>query len=372
MPPAKYARNDALREEIITVTNGLIVPPERDLPNAPTQRSGVFDQTGAFIPASHTYRPHGLFNDVPDMPADDTIQTLQGTWMFGGTFFGHFGHFLMDTLARIWAWGVLENKVDGILFTPKTNAGNIENMVRVQTDLLNALGVNAPLKVLQDPTRVQTLHVPYQGIGIGGGWETGTPSFRAYMRQHAGKSVTPKGPKKVYLSRSALAKKRASFLAEAVLEEHLRAAGYEIVHPQKLSKSEQVALYQAATHIISPDGSPMHLLAYAGRKDQHVAVIARRSAEANSIFANQISQFQGSHAITVNALKHDWVPSDLPRPGRTSWGEFDMTSVYEQLMAGGFLPEGTDPWPTVPDDVLEAELAEITAAEGKTYTRFEG
>lgn len=364
-------RDDALREEIVTVANAVVTPPPFGAKNAPSQLSGVFDADGHFVKASHTCRPHGYFNGVPEHPAAADIETLSGTWMFGGTIFGHFGHFLMDTAARVWAYGALKGKIDGIVFTPKTNTGNVEHMVSVQTPLLRALGIDCPIHIIRQPTRIDTLHVPYQGIGIGEGWEIGTPAFRAYMNEHAGGSIPPKGPERVYLSRSALPRNRASFLAELILEEHLVKAGYEIVHPQQLSKEDQIALYRAAKYIISPDGSPMHLLAYIGNADQHVAVIARRSANTKSIFANQIEEFTGAKAITIDCLIHDWLPDDANRPGRTSWGEFDMPGIFRALMAAGFLPEDTAPWPTVPDEALKEELAKITEIEGKSYRRFE-
>lgn len=365
-------QQDAMKEEVVTVANALVVPPPLDAPNAPQQRSGVFDANGDFVQASHLCRPHGYFNDVPDLPDPGDIEELPGTWMFGGVLFGHFGHFLMDSMARAWAYGDLKGKIDGIVFTPKTNGGNPENMFKVQTPLLRALGLDADIRMLRAPTRIETLHVPWQGLGIGSGWELGTPAFRRYMRDNAGGAIAPKGPERVYLSRSALPKARASFLAEDILEAHLADAGYEIVHPQQLSKEDQIALYRAAKWIISPDGSPLHLLAYVGNADQHVAVIARRNRDTNTIFGPQIEAFTGASAITINCLLHDWLPEDHNRPGRLSWGEFDMPGIYDGLMAGGFLPEGTPRWEAVPEETLRAELDRITQAEGKSFRRWEG
>lgn len=91
---------DTLRDEIVTVQGAVILPPPLGAKNAPSQRSGVFDGNEDIVKASHTCRPYGYFNDVPDYPAEAEILTQPGTWMFGGTFFGHFGHFIMDTAAR--------------------------------------------------------------------------------------------------------------------------------------------------------------------------------------------------------------------------------------------------------------------------------
>jgi capsular polysaccharide biosynthesis protein len=290
--------------------------------------------------------------------------------MYGGVLFGHFGHFLMDSLARIWAMRELRDKIDGVVFTPKNNGGNLEHMLNVQRPLMQALGMDCEVKVLTAPTRVDQLFVPWQGIGIGDNWEIATPEYRAYMADFGGKAIEPEGHDKIYVSRSALPRARASFLSEKLIEKHLEAAGYTVIHPQKMSKEEQIAQYRKARWIVSPDGSPMHLLAYVGHKDQHVAVIARRSSVTNLIFESQIGAFTGARAITINCLSGDWLPGGKGRPGRMSWGELDMEALYHGLNDAGFLPEGTAPWPKVTDEELAAEIAEISEREGVEFGRL--
>lgn len=62
-------RDDALRADIVFCPQAVVVPPLTDLPNGPVQKSGVFDSDGQFVTASHTCRPHGYFNDIPDFPS---------------------------------------------------------------------------------------------------------------------------------------------------------------------------------------------------------------------------------------------------------------------------------------------------------------
>lgn len=366
----KVARDEALRDEIVELTHAVIAPPPKSTTNAPTQKSGVFDSDKKFVTASITFRLHGPFNSEPPYPDDAKIETLSGTYMFGGTMFGHFGHFLMETLARIWAVEKLSPKIDGIIFTPKTNDGNEEDMLKIQLPLIRAMGVGDNILLLTEPTRVQKLYVPFQGIGVGEGWEIATDTFRGYMSRFGGKNVNPKGAKKVYLSRSELPRQRASFLSELVLEKHLVYAGYEIVHPQKLSKENQIALYRSAEHIISPDGSPLHLLAYTGNPDQRIAVIARRSNDTKSIFESQLRAFLGAFAITADCLKHDWLPEGATRPGRTSWGEFDMPKLYDLLRDNRFIPANSPKWPEITEAEILAEVALIEKTEGVRYRRL--
>ncbi len=366
----KIAMDFAMRNEIEEYSNALLVPKPKHERNSPVQASGVFDENGKFVEAAVTYRPNGPFNSEPAIPPAEEIVDLKGTYMFGGVLFGHFGHFLMDSSARIWAMSQLRDKIDGVVFIPKVNGDGVENMLRVQLPIMKALGMDCDIKVLRDPTRVEKLYVPWQGIGIGEGWEVATKEFRDYMREYGGKKIEPKGAERIYVSRSALPKARASFLSEKILEEHLVKAGYEVVHPQKLSKQDQIAQYRAAKCIVSPDGSPMHMLAYVGTPGQRVGVIARRSAAMNNIFESQLKAFYGADAHTINCLTDDWLPNGAGRPGRSSWGELDMVALYEGLMATGFLPEGTEPWPPVTDAEIAEELAAIGEREGVVYRKY--
>ena len=65
-------------------------------------------------------------------------------------------------------------------------------------------------------------------------------------------------------------------MASGCLQARLEAEGYVPFHPQKHDFATQIAAYKAATHVISVDASPLHLLALVGNARQKVGIIARR------------------------------------------------------------------------------------------------
>ena len=368
--PRNIRPEQAMREEIVELEHAYIVPPEAGGRNAPAQKSRVFDADRKFVEASILMRPNGFFNSEPPFPAEDAIVKLSGSHMYGGVLFGHFGHFLMDSLARVWATERLADRIESILFTPKTNAGNLANMLKVQTPLFRALGVENRIQLIVEPTEVERLFVPRQGIGIAG-WDNGMPAFRDYMRRKGGKHIEPSGGDRIYVSRSALPKGRASILGEKRLEEYLQSCGFEIMYPEKLGKEEQIARYRAARFIVSPDGSPLHLLAYVGHSDQSVAIIARRSASTHNVFEAQLKAFTGARAVTINCLLGDWLPEGATRAGRTSWGELDFAMLHGLLRDNGFIPADEAPWSPPSEEELAAELATIETAEGVKFRKSE-
>ena len=358
----------SIGEHIDCIEGAIVVPPLKDDKNRSVQRSGVLYPDGRMVENAITWRGTSRVTLTPAMPKADEIKELSGSYMFLGPLFGHFGHFLVESICRIWAFDRLRNKLDGVLYVPKFQ-NRPEHVMNVYRPFLEALGVTAPAANLSDPTRVERLYVPRQGFGMFQMIE-GAPEFREFVRKHAGKSIAPKGAKKLYISRSALPAERGSILREDLLEEHLAAEGYAIFHPQKHSHADQIAAYRAARQIVAIDCSPLHLLALVGDAGQSVAVIARRNGDLDQIFARQIRSFQGASAFAFNFLKRNWIEKASTRPSRTSWGEIDFAGLYHGLYSAGFLMDAT-PWPTLRETEVTAAIKEIENSTGNEFRSFE-
>jgi len=345
-----------IAQNIDCLANAIVVPPPKGDKNRPVTKSGILAADGSYVARGATFRGPRPITVEPAMPAD--VKSLDGKHMFAGPLFGHFGHFLVESISRLWAVGALRGKIDGIVFMPKFQ-NNPQKMMNTYRTALEILGVDVPITMIEDPTRIETLYVPQQGFGMFQMIE-GAPEFRDFINAHAGKSVAAEGAEKLYLSRSALPPARGGMLGEKRLETLLKAEGYTIFHPQKHSFEEQVAAYKAARQIISVDGSPLHLVALVGDAGQKVACLARRTGDFDKLFAKQLKAFKGIETTIVDALVENWIPEGSEKPDRLSYGEPDLGLVYDGLKAGGFL-NGDTRWPAL-DPVLKADL--LTELEG--------
>lgn len=354
---------DGIADRIALVEGGIVVPPAKGLGNQSVQRSGVLWPDGRLVEESVTWRGPNPVTVQPEMPTGE-IAELPGTWVFLGPLFGHFGHFLVESICRIWALGALEGQIDGVLYVPKFQ-NRPEHVAETYRPLLRALGVSVPMRNLDEPTRVERLHVPLQGFGMFQMIE-GAPEFRDFVRARAGRAVAPKGPGKLYISRSALPPVRGSILAEKRLEGWLEAEGYTVFHPQKHGHEAQIAAYRAARQIVAVDCSPLHLLALVGDAGQNTGIIARRSGRLDAIFARQIRAFQGARAEGFDHLRRNWIEDHAARPSRTSWGEVDFTALHASLLAAGLISDPT-PWPRLTEAEISAEVARIAAATGQGF-----
>lgn len=357
------------RDDLVLVENAIVVPPPAES-RTRQQKSGVLTADGSFVENSISWgRSTDAVNAAPDMPDPDTIEDLPGTWMYAGIAYGHFGHFIVESMSRVWAMDELRGKIDGLIFTPKVIKPTADRTVQVYEPMMRALGVDVPARNTIVPLRVERLYVPRQGFGMHD-LIVGSERFRNYMKAEAGKGIDPKGAERIYISRTRLPANRGGLLGESVLEELLAAEGYVMYHPQKETQADQIAQYKAARDVISVDCSPLHLVGYVGNADQRVAILTRRSMDIARSMVNQLRTFNDSDAFEINALVRDWVPGKAHRAGRSSFGEIDFPRTYAALKAKGMIASET-PWPALTDEQRTADLARIEELHGIKFNALE-
>lgn len=324
--------------------------------------SGVFDADGRYVHEAVHWRGRPLM--VPP-PPPEAAESLPGRWLWGGVLHDHFGHFLMESTGRLWALPALEGALDGIVYLPERGFGRRaadRGLAPFQRLFLDLLGVRLPVRILDRPTRIDLLEVPGQGFGIGPMVE-GTAPFRAFVRDRFARDVAPEGPARLYVSRSTLDLRLGGILGEKRLETYLADEGYEVFHPQAHPLPEQIARYRAATRVVGPDGSALHLFAMTGTADQPVAVLKRRSGRGAHEVLRHLGAFTGRDPVVIDAIARNWIRSDRGRVDNFSYGELDFARLGEALAAAGFVAPGRA-WTSVPSrrirrqlDGMEARLA---------------
>ncbi|MFL9503405.1 glycosyltransferase 61 family protein (plasmid) [Rhodopseudomonas palustris] len=353
-------------DALVRVIDAIVVPPESSK-KARESRSGVLDADGKFVAQSISWTsPERPVNAAPELP-NWPIESLDGSYLFGGILYGHFGHFIVESLSRLWAQDAVDVPINGIIFTPKI-AGFPRQAVEKLQYTARYLGLRLPIIVAEEATRVKELFVPRQGFGMGK-LISGSRAFRTFMNANAGTSVEADGDECLYISRSALPPMRGSILGEEKLEEYLIDEGYHIFHPQQASIEEQIARYKAARVVISVDCSPVHLLAYVCQPKLRAAILSRRSMEISEYLVEQLSVFKGANALAINALVNDWMPQPGNRPSRTSFGEVDFGLLHARLLGAGFINNPT-PWVSLTEAERASELARLEASHDTSFLPF--
>jgi hypothetical protein len=342
------------------IATALVVPPARWGRDPATGRpcfdGGVHGPDGAALPAGR-HEGGGPLN-IPAATPPAPIDTLAGTWIFGGWLREDFGHFLNETLGRAWVFPGAPD-VAGVLFLPygenlaaRAEAGP-PRLPAFVAAALASLGAG-PHRVIGRPTRVERLLVPRQiRLGVAGEDPAAEATLAATLRRLAA-GGTGAGPR-LYLSRARLPAHRGGLVAERVIEASLAAAGYAILHPETLRLCDQAAACAGASVIVAAEGSALHLAAPFCGPATRVAVLCRRDPPP-PLFAAQLRAMGCRDVTLVRAIRGhvlSWqadAASPPPDARRNGHALLDFAAAGAALRAAGFC----DTW-TLPDE--QAELA---------------
>lgn len=326
--------------EILTLSQALLVPERaHDAPLA----SGVLHSDGRWCELSKAWIRARKSSPAPTLRPDEPIRDLAGTHLFGGHFRGHFGHFLVESTARLWALGHLDSPPDSLLYLPyRGNAAAVTRAIEGQADFFRLLGITMPVRTFGEVLRVERLIVPELGFG----WldrYAGSPAYRQFMQSRLAAAAPAEGGEKLYVSRAKLNAQRGGILGERVIEENLARLGWEIFHPEKHPLQVQIARYKAARQIIALDGSALHLAAYVMPPRGRLAMILRRSKANSADYELQFRNFCEITPDVIDAIRYDWVAGEAGRVDFRSVGEVDFNALFDRLKALGYLPADFQP-----------------------------
>jgi len=295
---------------------------------------GVLGPDGAPIPMARTLLSGHRFTPDPAPPGDPPAR-LAGRWLFAGVGRHHFGHFLLEATPRLWALDHLDARPDGILLVPMAGRDIAAVLRRRLGPLMDLLGQGLPVRLVEEPTEVETLVIPSQGFGHLH-WTHGTPQARAYMRHHLSR-IAPDGPERLYISRRRLRNPAQQMPHEGQIEKWLACEGYAIFHPERHSIPEQIAAYRAARVLLGPDGSAFHLAPFVAHPQARIGLIQRRTRQpVLDAILRQIEGFAGIIPWTSAALA-SVAPDSAAPDARESALPPELHRLRGDLRAGGFV-----------------------------------
>lgn len=192
---------------------------------------------------------------------------LEEPCVYLGDLHGHFGHFLLESLARAWYLIECDPKVR-LLFHGRSERPPLGPFADT---IFQALNVNpSRIKIVLTDTNVTNLVLPaaqyWQSLKASPGMCVVFDHLREKIlsaRRHRHPS-----PRKIYFTRRHLAavlnsgKPRKAISNEHEVEALFRKRGFEIVSPETLPFEEQIAMVANATHVAGTSGSALHLILF--------------------------------------------------------------------------------------------------------------
>lgn len=201
---------------------------------------------------------------------------LRGAFLYGGPYFNHFGHVMVDSIARLWAYDPAIHR-DGVVF-PNVARNRSAAPAGYFQDILSGFGIGPEaIRIVAQPCVVKELHFPQPGsnsVGGPAGWylrklesvekrllERATPGLRTHER--------------IYLGRVHI-RRRGSLMGESFFSELLQGQGYVYVKPEDHSVFDQVRLMKEARRIVFMEGSAVHITELMPSLAAKVCMLLRR------------------------------------------------------------------------------------------------
>lgn len=320
--------------------------------------SGAYDHNSQVIPlADHKFavmrhEPASLDKSALDLAVE------KGRYLYLGLLDNvHFGHFISDGMARLWA-ASLPGAPDRLIYShlrPHAGAG------KFMQDVLKGLLGDRELIPVQDTRRFERLWVP-QAARFPGGFVRGTPETRQFFAQAVDRIIdAADGPSydKVYVSRTGLNLKHptAALFLETLIEENLRQEGYFILHPQELPFDQQLLIYRNAKQLVFAEGSALHVYPLAGTLEQNCFAITRSRIRFHQ-FDDQIASFGLSPLQRSPHPSQQFIHLGNRGPSTAYLGAIDLAAVKESLVQSGFIT-GVN-WRFPCPSEIEAELERLS------------
>jgi hypothetical protein len=200
--------------------------------------------------------------------------------VFGGFVFAHFGHFLVESLSRLWIEEI--STIDSSVPLVWIRGGMGWEFTPWMTEICRRIGLEREI-VLVDartgPLGVEELIIPQAGFEL-----------REWMHPMQMKRLgtTPWLPNasdsRVWLSRTRVGES-AGLTQEHEVEAVLAERGWSIICPESLSIDEQVETLVGASHVAGVEGSALHGLMLVKDFGGTIDIIRRRSSPNYNVLA---------------------------------------------------------------------------------------
>lgn len=203
-------------------------------------------------------RAHYALSRRPSrLPAPEAA--LDGGHVWAGMIYGHFGHFITETLPRLLSVRATLDAWPGARLLGFAPHGVTETRLGAMTWFLDRIGIDpARIDVVTAPTRIADLTVPPPPFL---GRYTYAPAVARLINDAGLSAPTPSG-ERLFLSRGQMETSRSRVTNIAEVEALFAEGGYTILHPETLDLPQQIARITAAEVLAGENGSALHWSLY--------------------------------------------------------------------------------------------------------------
>ena len=272
-----YRNYHSNRELNVQEVENAIILPNREIKNG-EYAGGVCDSNFNFIAGflrngKYSKERPGYYGVGSCYYVDKKkLKVIDETVIFGGIIVGHFGHFILEGMSRLW-WCI--NNINcnyKIVFT------TILGKPSWIWDFFELLQINKERIVFLNEAKIfKKIIIPEESVHS---WKEYTNEYLLPYREICKNAVKNSADiitsKKIYLTRTAFERKTGSndCYNEIFFENFYSKKGYKVVSPEELSIKDQVRMMMEAEDVVTTLGSISHLILFC-KQNINVTILTR-------------------------------------------------------------------------------------------------
>jgi capsular polysaccharide biosynthesis protein len=270
---------------------------------------GVLKKNNACLNSSLLIRTRNEDGSVQFVtkPAPKKAQyTIDGKNIFGGYFFHHYGHFILESLSRIW----LAQRYPDL---PIIFAGKQSKILEFQKKILNLIGIKNEIKFVSGVANVNELIVPQPGCVINCLFSNEQCETLGVLKDGLVKN------KKIWITRSKIRQHAKSRIKEEIpliinneekLEQMLQDKGWFIFDPLNYDILEQLEILGSASHLAGFEGSAFHSLVLFKEYKTKIDMFGRSIRPIPDIYKNILNTKKldfKQHDLGISLVKEEFI-----------------------------------------------------------------
>lgn len=274
--------------KVLTVAQGTVFPrrlvTREQFSNG---QGGVLDKDGAFVSLSaNPGRIGGTYPHAEPEYRDETV-------VFCGYLYRHWGHFLVESTARLWYFLKQDPTVDKYVFfldedKDQAVSGNFR-------EFLELLGIWDKAEFLTRPVRYRQVIIPEPSYLCMQYWSREYIAVFDAVAQNVVPDPAWEKPEKIFFTRSHFAKDSGYEFGMDSLDHFFRKNGFAILAPEKLSLSQMICTIRSAAVVASISGTLPHNLLF-GNNGQKLIVMERLVINVDhQVCVNRMRQLDAVH-----------------------------------------------------------------------------
>lgn len=228
-----------------------------------------------------------LLDSFPENARAAGGEPLAGDWLWGGPYYKHFGHVMVDSVHRLWAFD--GGRHEGVVFA-NLRWNKEPHPAAYFRQILSAFGVRKDrIQVLDAPAVVERLWCAEPGAIPEAAPQDWYWPWLAKVETTLLERASPElqTHDRLFLGRAHI-RRKGSFMGESWFAQALEASGFHYLRPEELTVPDQVKLFRSAREVVFTEGSAAHVAEAMTPYPTRATMLARRDG-GETIFAPHLA-----------------------------------------------------------------------------------